>query len=125
MRRAILASAVALMMAASGPALSDDAPALTAGDLQELCAGTDVQTKACRYYILGLAEGFTMGLSVADKKMDDSRACLPPGTSQDEMMSEVKKTLGELLTAYPDDKMHPAAGLVGAVLANHWPCRKP
>ena len=43
--------------------------AMTAGDLKELCSGSDhVSRNVCRSYILGVTEGISQGLSIAAGK---------------------------------------------------------
>jgi hypothetical protein len=38
---------------------------MTEGDLQTICDGTDIESKAaCRFYILGVAEGITEGIGL-------------------------------------------------------------
>jgi hypothetical protein len=50
--------------------------AMTAGDLQQICIGSSAESKAaCRFYVLGITQGISMGMSIADGK---TQGGLPP-----------------------------------------------
>src|SRR5665213_2634134 len=67
---------VALMLAWTQPASASGV--MTAGDLQKICSGQgrDVDTP-CRFYILGIFEGITIGTAIADGKVALRRPCFP------------------------------------------------
>jgi len=109
----------------SAPAARADESAMTAGDLQAICMGTDAETKAaCRFYILGISQGIDIGLEMADGKVSGGRACVPADTSSSTLEMAVKMKLGEDLMMFPDDRKIDASGFVGAVLLKTFPCRK-
>src|SRR2546429_9772155 len=61
---------------------SADEKAMTAGDLQEICIGSSAESKAsCRFYLLGITQGISMGMSIADGKTQGGRPCIPENLS--------------------------------------------
>jgi hypothetical protein len=43
--------------------------AMTAGDLQQICIDSSAESKAgCRFYLLGITQGISMGMVIADGK---------------------------------------------------------
>lgn len=54
----------------SKPAAAED-KAMTAGDLQEICIGSSSESKAaCRFYLLGISQGISLGMGIADGKTE-------------------------------------------------------
>jgi hypothetical protein len=103
-----------------------DEKAMTAGDLQEICIGSSAESKAaCRFYLLGITQGISMGMSIADGKTQGGRPCIPDDLSAAAIELAVKMKMGSDLMVYPDDRKLDASGLVGAILASTFPCRKP
>jgi len=95
--------------------------AMTAGDLQELCAGSDhVSHNVCRIYILGVTEGIAQGLSIAGGK--GSRPCIPDGVSAEQLEETVKSRLGEELSHAPARGTSDAAAFLANTLAQAFPC---
>jgi hypothetical protein len=100
--------------------------AMTAGDLQRICSGSSAESKAaCRFYLLGIAQGISVGMSIADGKTQGGRPCIPDNLSASAIELAVKMKLGEDLMVYPDDRKLDASGFVGAILVSTFPCRKP
>jgi Rap1a immunity proteins len=123
--RSIALAAIAAAVLAT-PAWSDpqEAPAMTAGDLQQLCLGTDhVSKNACRIYILGVTQGIEVGLATADGK--SPRPCVPGDTSAEALETTLKTKLDADLAATPANRDHDAARFIGSVLAHAFPCGKP
>jgi hypothetical protein len=115
--------AVALMILALGTAAASEQHAMTAGDLQELCAGSDhVSVNACRVYILGVTEGIAVGLRMAGGKSGGARPCIPDGVSAEALEQTVKSRLDEDLAANPGHRNQDASGFIGTVLAHAFPC---
>jgi hypothetical protein len=113
----------ALCIAAGTLALPTHAgeAAMTAGDLKELCAGSDhVSRNVCRIYILGVTEGIAQGLSIAGGK--GSRACIPEGVSAEQLEATVKTRLGEELSHTPARGTSDAAAFLASTLAQAFPC---
>jgi hypothetical protein len=105
---------------------SADDGAMTAGDLQEICIGSSAESKAaCRFYLLGITQGISLGMSIADGKTQGGRPCIPDDLSASAIELAVKMKMGSDLMVYPDDRKLDASGLVGAILASTFPCRKP
>lgn len=105
------------------PAAEDKA--MTAGDLQEICIGSSAESKAaCRFYVLGITQGISVGMSIADGKTHGGRPCVPNSLSASAIELAVKMKLGEDLMVYPDDRKLDASGFVGAILASTFPCHK-
>lgn len=97
---------------------------MTAGDLQQLCLGTDhVSKNACRIYILGVTQGIEVGLATADGK--GRRPCVPGDTSAEALESTLKTKLDVDLAASPSNRDHDAARFIASVLAHAFPCSKP
>lgn len=116
-----LALAGALLTAAA----SSEQPAMTAGDLQQLCTGTDhVSRNACRIYILGVTQGIAVGMSLAEGRAR-GRACTPPpGISAETLEQTVKERLAADLASVPAHRDADAAGFIAKVLAAAFPCGK-
>ncbi len=105
---------------------SADEKAMTAGDLQEICIGSSAESKAsCRFYLLGITQGISMGMSIADGKTQGGRPCIPENLSAAAIELAVKIKLGQDLMVFPDDRKLDASGVVGAMLVSTFPCRKP
>jgi Rap1a immunity proteins len=112
-----------LMILALGSAGASEQHAMTAGDLQELCTGSDhVSVNACRVYILGVTEGIAVGLRMAGGKSGGGRPCIPDNVSAQELEQTVKSRLDEDLTAHPANRTLDASRFIGAVLAHAFPC---
>ena len=100
--------------------------AMTAGDLQQICLGSDAQSKAaCRFYILGVTQGISLGLAIADGKTQGGRPCVPENAPGAALELMVKGKMGEDLMVFPDDRKLDASGLVAAIIVKTFPCRKP
>jgi len=113
----------ALCVAAGTLALPTHAgeAAMTAGDLKELCAGSDhVSRNVCRIYILGVTEGIAQGLSIAGGK--GGRPCIPEGVSAEQLEATVKARLGEELSRAPARGTSDAAAFLASTLAQAFPC---
>jgi hypothetical protein len=121
MRAAACLLALAGAILASGPASAE--PAMTAGDLQQLCAGTDhVSVNACRIYILGVTQGITVGMNMAGGKGHTAHPCVPPAVSAEELEQKVKAKLDQRLAASPPDHDLDAASFIGTVLTDTFRC---
>jgi Ssp1 endopeptidase immunity protein Rap1a len=113
----------ALLLGASASRADEDA-AMSADDLQQLCAGTDhVSENACRIYILGVTQGVRVGISLAQH--GGARPCVPAGMSAEELQKFVKTRLTERLAAAPADRSLDASRFIAAVLASAYPCKRP
>lgn len=105
---------------------SADEKAMTAGDLQEICTGSSAESKAsCRFYLLGITQGISLGVSIADGKTQGGRPCIPENLSASAIELAVKMKMGQDLMVFPDDHKLDASGFVGAILVSTFPCRKP
>jgi Rap1a immunity proteins len=104
-------------------AASADEPAMTAGDLEQLCAGSDhVSKNACRIYILGVTQGMNLGMNIADGKTPGGRPCVPPAISAEQLERTLTNKLAALDSAAERDRE--AAAFIGGVLARAFPCLK-
>jgi Rap1a immunity proteins len=114
----------ALIGALLGNAAWSAEPVMTAGDLQQLCTGTDhVSVNVCRVYILGVTEGITLGVNIAAGKAQGARPCVPQDMSGDALELALKKKL-EALTS-PAERDGDASRFIGAALAAAFPCQPP
>jgi hypothetical protein len=112
----VLTIAAALLLTAAAP----EQPAMSAGDLAQLCSGTDhVSRNACRIYILGVTQGIAVGIRMAAARSSGSRPCVPPGISAEELESTLKKKLGALDSRAEQED---AAGFIGEALVAGFPC---
>jgi Rap1a immunity proteins len=119
---AALTVATALTVAL-GIHAAEEQPAMTAGDLEQLCTGSDhVSRNACRIYILGVTQGIAIGIRIADGKSANRRPCVPAAISAEALEQTVKKKLAALSTSTERDR--DAAGFIGAALAAAYPCAK-
>ena len=100
--------------------------AMTAGDLQQICIDPSAESKAaCRFYLLGITQGISMGMVIADGKTQGGGPCVPENLSASAIELAVKMKLGQDLMVFPDDRKLDASGFVGAILVSTFPCRKP
>jgi Rap1a immunity proteins len=98
-------------------------PAMTAGDLKELCSGSDhVSRNVCRIYILGVTEGIAQGLSIAAGK--GAKACVPEGVSAERLEKTIKAQLDGDLSRSPARSTADAAGFLSSALAEAFPCSR-
>lgn len=115
---ATIAAAAAVLLLTTAQASE---PAMTAGDLAQLCTGSDhVSVNACRIYILGVTQGIAVGMRMAARKSPAGRACVPPGISAEELESTLKRKLAGLDA---DSGQRDAAGFIGAALEAAFPCK--
>lgn len=118
----LLAYICGLLISASDFAAEN---AMTAGDLQQICLGSNAESKAaCRFYILGIAQGIDLGMNIADGKTQGGRPCLSENTSGSALEVTVKMKMGQDLMVFPDDRKLDASGFVGAIIIKTFPCRK-
>ena len=101
------------------------------GDLYRLCTSSDqIDQSACRFYVLGVFEGASLGGgAVRDKsgtfrEAKDKPFCVPEGLSNAAMELIVKMKMGEDLAVFPQDRELPAVSFVTAVIAHQYPCEK-
>lgn len=112
----LAAAAAALLLTAAAP----QEPAMTAGDLAQLCSGSDhVSVNACRIYLLGVTQGIAVGIRMAAAQSSAGRPCVPPGISAEELEASLKPMLAALDA---DSQQRDAAGFIGAALAARFPC---
>jgi hypothetical protein len=121
MRSIALALTILGALLASGA--SSQQYAMTAGDLQDLCAGSDhVSVNVCRVYILGVTEGITVGMHMADGKTRGGRPCIPDGVSAELLERTLKTRLNQDLAAAPASRTQDASGFIGTALVQAFPC---
>ena len=122
MRITIIALALAAGTLAM-PAHSAEA-AMTAGDLKELCSGSDhVSRNVCRIYILGITEGIAQGMNIASGK--GAKPCIPDGVSAERLEQTVKARLEKDLSTSSARRSADAASFLAAALAEAFPCAQP
>ena len=102
------------------PARAGEA-AMTAGDLKELCSGSDhVSRNVCRVYILGVTEGIAQGLNIAVGK--GKRPCVPDGVPAEQLEQTIKARLEKDLSLSPARATADAAVFLSSALAEAFPC---
>jgi hypothetical protein len=108
--------------AAAGP----ETAVITAGDLQQLCLGTDTTSKnVCRVYILGVTQGITLGMNIGAGKLKGGRPCIPEALSGDALESSIKSKLGEHLARVPADRNLDASAFIATLMVAKYPCPQP
>ncbi len=111
--------------ARNAPAQSEG-NAMSLGDLQQICiAGDETSKSACRFYILGVSQGISAGMAIADGKTQGGRPCVPENVAGTALELAVKLKIGQDLLVYPDDRKLDASGFVSAALISAFPCRQP
>ena len=124
MKLLVTLSANICMLLISASAFATDT-AMTAGDLQQICLGSNAESKAaCRFYILGISQGMDLGMGIADGKTRGGRPCVPENISGLALELAVKMKMGQDLMVFPDDRKEDASAFVGAIIVNTFPCRK-
>ena len=102
-----------------------DVKEMTAGDLQKICSSQDPDVDApCRFYIMGILQGVTIGIAMADGQVTGGRPCVPDNVQDTTFERVVKAKLGADFMVYPQDKNMPASSFVGSVIANVFACNK-
>jgi len=79
---------------------------------------------AMQVYIMGIVQGITIGLGMADGKVTSGRPCIPDDLEASKLETLVKAHLGADLMVNPGDRELPASSLVGAVVAATFKCNK-
>ena len=122
MRSMALMLTFGCVLIACTAAAGEPEPAMTTGNLQQLCLGEDhVSKNACRVYILGVTQGIAVGLAIAARKAG-ARPCVPAEVSAEALEQRIKAELGADLSAHPADRDHDASGFIGTVLNDTFPC---
>ena len=112
-------TAIALFLGCT--ALGVQADQMTVADLQQICAGSSLDTQnACRFFILGVVEGASLGNGA---KTAAGPLCIAPGVSDTALVAGVKKMMQADLVAFPEDKSLAAAGFVVAAAMKVFPCK--
>jgi hypothetical protein len=123
---AVASMIVGVLVAGAAPTqqqASSTLPVMTAGDLQDLCAGADhVSRNSCRIYILGVTQGIAVGLRLAARGSHGARPCTPADIPAETLEQTVKERLGEQLRERPARHDAEASQLIGTVLTQAFPC---
>lgn len=118
--KTLLAALAAAALLTSLPAIAED-NAITAGDLQQLCRGSDTTSKnVCRVFIVGVVQGIQLGLEIADRH--GARACVPDTLSAEGLESAVKTQLDQALAATPAAQQRAAASVISTIAVHAFPC---
>ena len=124
MKTPLLALTAAALLLANVAASAAEDNAISAGDLQQLCHGSDTTSKnVCRVFIVGVVQGIQLGLDIADHHA--ARACVPGTMSASGLESAVKTQLDQKLQATPAAQEESAASLISSIVARSYPCAQP
>jgi Rap1a immunity proteins len=124
--KVLLSALVTVLGALVAAAASAEDRAMSAGDLQQLCLGTDTTSRnVCRIYILGVVQGIEVGLNIADGQLARARPCIPDSSSAEALEQAVKGKLDEDLAMTPADRDRDASRIIATAAARAFPCRKP
>ncbi|MCE5232946.1 MAG: Rap1a/Tai family immunity protein [Mizugakiibacter sp.] len=120
-RRAVwwfLLALTALACVRSQPASAKE---MTIGGLQKICSSQDSNAKmACRLYIVGIYEGITIGMNMADHNY---RHLCAPNDKRDAALEKIVMTdLNGNVKASPELRGKPAAEFVGMVMSMMFSC---
>ena len=125
MQKLVFSLLFALGAFAAVQSMPASAKEMTAGDLQQICSSQNRDVDApCRFYIMGIVQGITIGLGMADGKVAPGRPCIPDDLQDSKLETLVKAKLGADLMVNPGDKELPASSFVGAVIATSFQCNK-
>ena len=117
--------ALLIVVLLSFQTINTHAQTMTADDLQAMCVRADTGSNmACKFYILGMTQGVSLGMDIADKKTRGGRPCIPDGMTGSALELAIRVKMGHDLRLFPDDGKQDAAGLVGAILVNTFPCQQ-
>jgi hypothetical protein len=121
---------VALLLLATcqsrSAAADSSQPVMTAADLQQICVASDTTSKnVCRVYILGITQGISIGLDIADGRSTTPRACIPEGLSGEALADAIKTRLGQSLATSPKNQDMDAAKYIAGVMSRAFPCHRP
>lgn len=123
--RALVAGLTIFGAALAAAAAPEQPRAMTAGDLAQICtAADDASKEGCRLYILGVTQGISLGMDIADGKSLGGRPCVPDNISGQALELAVKMKLGQDLMVFPADRDLEAAGIIGSVIVTTFPCKK-
>lgn len=123
--KAVIGVLLCALAFVSPAGVADSGGVMTGADLQEICTNPTAESKAaCRFYILGITQGVSLGMSIADGKTEGRHPCIPDNISGSALELAVKMKLSQDLTVYPEDKKLEAPSLIGAILVNTFPCQK-
>lgn len=125
MKNALVATVLCLVVAASVTAAAAPAPeVMSAATLRSYCVSKDSGLRRlCSIYILGVAQGISIGSS---PDTSSKLKCIRDDLTELEMVNAFMNVSTALKTAYPSDMDAPAVSIVGAAMAQKFPCtRKP
>jgi hypothetical protein len=74
--------------------------------------------------MLGVTQGISLGMSIADGHNASARPCVPAQISGESLEETLKAKLDARLAATPAEKDREAADVIGAALASAYPCTK-
>jgi hypothetical protein len=118
-RTAIATLVIAAFVGLSGSALA--AARLTSADLLTVCTDKAAASQtACKFYIVGVAEGLEMGTQDPTDKV-----CVPGDTSSDQLQAAFVTNISKALGLDQSNNGIPAAEGVAAALDLAYPCPNP
>jgi hypothetical protein len=98
---------------------------MTAADLRQLCADADhVSVNVCRVYILGVAQGISLGVGLADGTVKGARPCIPDSIPAERLEETLRTRLVEQLEAHPAHGTQDAAAVLARLAATAFACAK-
>lgn len=123
MKNALTVAVICLTIAA--PATAAPAPApevMSAATLRSYCSSKDSGLRRlCSIYILGVTQGISIGSSPdANSKLK----CIRDDLTESEMVNAFMSVSSALKIAYPSDMDAPAVSIVGAAMAQKFPCTR-
>jgi hypothetical protein len=119
---AVILTSLSVMLSAATLS-AEPQQVMSADDLKQLCAGTDhVSRNVCRIYILGVTQGITLGMNIADGKTRGGRPCVPEQISAETLEQTMKAKLDQELAAKPAAGELDASRFIGSVLLAAYPC---
>ena len=109
-----------ILLAFAKPA--EAAAQMTIADLGQMCNSSDaVDDAACRFFILGVIEGTTLG---TPHRAGGHLLCIAPGTSIVDLRRVVTEAITADLAAFPGHKSVVAVGFVAGAAMKAFPCHK-
>ena len=96
---------------------------MTAADLRQLCSDADhVSVNVCRVYILGVAQGISLGLGLADGAPKAARPCIPDSIPAEQLEQTLKARLVQNLETHPAHGTQDAATLLASLASSAFTC---
>ena len=122
MKTLIAAILTILFFSLSGFALAEEGTPkvskITGSKLLNMCEENKTTETICTFYIMGVSDGYTTGVSITKDHNDIKGICTPKGVTGTQKRMVVEK----YLRAHPEELHHDAILLIVLALTDQWLC---